>query len=54
MAKTKSIVGGMTVLGLTGIICKLVGVLFVIPLTWLIGADGLGFIRPSFPPTTCC
>ncbi|MBQ8653465.1 MAG: polysaccharide biosynthesis protein [Clostridia bacterium] len=50
MAKgTKSIVGGMTVLGLTGIICKLVGVLFVIPLTWLIGADGLGVYQAVFP-----
>ena len=49
MAKTKSIVGGMTVLGLTGIICKLVGVLFVIPLTWLIGADGLGIYQAVFP-----
>ena len=48
MAKTKSIVGGMTVLGLTGIICKLVGVLFVIPLTWLICADGLGSYQSFF------
>ena len=50
MAKvTKSLVGGMTVLGLTGIICKLVGVLFSIPLTWLIGADGLGIFQAVFP-----
>ena len=45
----KSIVGGMTVLGLAGIICKLVGVLFSIPLTWLIGADGLGIYQTVFP-----
>lgn len=50
MAKaTKSIIGGMTVLGLTGIICKLVGVLFSIPLTWLIGADGLSIFQSVFP-----
>ncbi len=50
MAKaTKSIVGGMTVLGMTGIICKLVGVLFSIPLTWLIGADGLSIFQSVFP-----
>ena len=50
MAKqTKSIVGGMTVLGMTGIICKLVGVLFSIPLTWLIGTDGLGIFQSVFP-----
>lgn len=46
---SKSIVGGMTVLGMTGIICKLVGVLFSIPLTWLIGADGLGIFQSVFP-----
>lgn len=50
MAKsTKSLIGGMTVLGLTGIICKLVGVLFSIPLTWIIGADGLGIFQSVFP-----
>lgn len=48
-AKSKSIVAGMTVLGLAGIICKLVGVLFSIPLTWLIGADGLGVFQAVFP-----
>lgn len=47
--KTKSIVGGMTVLGLAGVICKLVGVLFSIPLTWLIGADGQGVYQAVFP-----
>lgn len=50
MAKnTKSLLGGMTVLGLTGIICKLVGVLYSIPLTWIIGADGLGIFQSVFP-----
>ena len=45
----KSIVGGMTVLGITGIICKLVGVLFSIPLTWLIGAEGVALFQLVFP-----
>ena len=50
MSKTqKSIVGGMTVLGITGIVCKLVGVLFSIPLTWLIGADGVALFQLVFP-----
>ncbi len=50
MAKnTKSLLGGMTVLGLTGIICKLIGVLYSIPLTWIIGADGLGIFQSVFP-----
>lgn len=47
--KTKSIVGGMTVLGLAGVICKLVGVLYSIPLTWMIGTDGLGLYQAVFP-----
>ncbi len=47
--KTKSIVGGMTVLGLAGVICKLVGVLFSIPLTWLIGPEGQGVYQAVFP-----
>lgn len=47
--KSKSIIGGMTVLGLSGIICKLVGVLFSIPLTYVIGADGQGIYNAVFP-----
>ena len=51
-SKSKSIIGGMTVLGIAGIICKLVGVLFSIPLTYVIGAQGQGiynavFLQPS-------
>ena len=46
---TKSMVGGMTVLGITGIICKLLGVLFSIPLTMLIGADGQGIYQSVYP-----
>ncbi len=47
--KSKSIIGGMTVLGLAGVICKLVGVLYSIPLTWLIGTEGLGVYQAVFP-----
>ena len=47
--KSKSIIGGMTVLGLAGVICKLVGVLFSIPLTWMIGTNGLGVYNAVFP-----
>ena len=39
----------MTVLGIAGILCKLIGVLFTIPLTHLIGADGLGIFQGVFP-----
>lgn len=48
-SKTKSIIGGMTVLGLAGLICKLVGVLFSIPLQWMIGMKGLGVYNAVFP-----
>jgi len=47
--KSKSIIGGMTVLGLAGVICKLVGVLYSIPLTWMIGTQGLGAYNAVFP-----
>ena len=47
--KSKSIIGGMTVLGLAGVICKLVGVLYSIPLTWMIGTAGLGVYNAVFP-----
>ncbi len=47
--KTKSIIGGMTVLGLSGIICKVVGVLYTIPLTWMINEVGLGLYQAVFP-----
>lgn len=47
--RTKSMIGGMTVLGIAGILCKLIGVLFTIPLTHLIGADGLGIFQGVFP-----
>ena len=46
---TKSILGGVTVLGITGIICKMVGVLFRIPLTWIIGDQGIGVYSLVYP-----
>ncbi len=50
MAKqAKSMLGGMTVLGISGILCKLIGVLFSIPLTWMIGTGGLGLFQSVFP-----
>ena len=47
--RSKSIIGGMTVLGLAGVICKLVGVLYSIPLAWLIDTSGLGVYNAVFP-----
>lgn len=47
--KPKSIVKGISVLGLTGIICKLVGVLYSIPLAAILGSTGLGMFQTVFP-----
>lgn len=47
--KQKSIVGGMTMLGITGLICKLVAVLYRIPLAWLISDQGIGTFQLVFP-----
>ena len=47
--RSKSIIGGMTVLGIAGVICKLVGVLYSIPLAWMIGTQGLGVYNAVFP-----
>ena len=40
--KQRSLIGGISILGLAGIICKLVGVLYRIPLANMIGGEGLG------------
>ena len=45
----KSIVGGVTVLGLSGFICKIVGALYRIPLTWIVGVNGLAIYQLVFP-----
>ena len=47
--KQKSIVGGMTILGISGLICKLVAVFYRIPLAWLIGEQGIGTFQLVFP-----
>ena len=46
---TKSILGGVTILGITGIICKMVGVLYRIPLAWIIGEKGVGIYQLVYP-----
>ena len=45
----KSIVGGMTVLSIAGLICKIVGALYRIPLAWIVGEEGLGTYQLVFP-----
>ena len=47
--KQQTIIGGATVLGITGIICKIIAVLYRIPLAWMIGDHGLGTYQLIFP-----
>ena len=47
--KQRSLIGGISVLGIAGIICKVVGVLFRIPLTHIIGTEGLGLFQQVMP-----
>ncbi len=45
----KSLIGGISVLGVTGLICKMVGVLYRIPLANIAGGEGLGLYQQVFP-----
>ena len=47
--RQRSLVGGISVLGIAGIICKVVGVLFRIPLANIIGGEGLGLFQQVMP-----
>ena len=47
--RQRSLVGGISVLGAAGIICKVVGVLFRIPLANIIGGEGLGLFQQVMP-----
>ncbi len=45
----KSIVKGVSVLSIAGIICKVLGLLYTVPLTRTIGSEGLGIFQSVFP-----
>ncbi len=47
--KQKTLVGGVSILGVAGIICKVVGVLYRIPLAHLIGPEGMGVYHKVYP-----
>ena len=47
--RQRSLIGGISVLGAAGIICKVVGVLYRIPLSHIIGTDGLGLYQQVMP-----
>ncbi len=47
--KQKSLIGGVSVLGIAGLICKVVGVLYRIPLAHLIDPMGMAIYHKVFP-----
>lgn len=47
--RQRSLIGGISVLGIAGLICKMVGVLYRIPLANMIGGQGLGLYQQVFP-----
>ena len=47
--RQRSLIGGISVLGIAGLICKLVGVLYRIPLANMIGGQGLGLYQQVMP-----
>lgn len=47
--KNRSFVGGAIVLGIAGLIIKVLGAAFRIPLTNIIGDDGIGYYQTAYP-----
>ena len=47
--RQRSLIGGISVLGVAGLICKVVGVLFRIPLSNMIGSLGMGLFGQVMP-----
>ena len=47
--RQKSLAGGISILGIAGLICKVVGVLYQIPLNNYIGPEGMGVYNLVFP-----
>ena len=47
--RQRTLIGGISVLGVAGLICKMVGVLYRIPLANMIGGQGLGLYQQVMP-----
>ena len=45
----KRLARGVSVLSIAGIFCKLLGLLFTVPLTRIIGSEGLGIYQSVYP-----
>ena len=43
--KVQTFMGGVVVLFIGGILAKVLGAVFRIPLTWVLGAEGLGIYQ---------
>lgn len=52
--KKKSFVHGAIILGLASIICKILGAIFRIPLTNLLGTEGMGYYQLVYPIFALC
>ena len=48
-SKNKSFLKGAVILGLAGIIIKVLGAFFRIPLANIIGDDGMGYYQTAYP-----
>ncbi|MCQ2561085.1 MAG: polysaccharide biosynthesis protein [Clostridia bacterium] len=48
-SKNKSFIGGAVILGIAGIVIKVLGAFFRIPLTNIIGDDGMGYYQTAYP-----
>ena len=46
---SKSLLRGVSVLSVAGIVCKLIGLFFTVPLTRIIGSEGLGIYQSVYP-----
>lgn len=49
MGKQQSLIRGISILGIAGLICKVVGVLYKVPLAARIGPEGMGVYHQVFP-----
>jgi len=49
MDKNKSFIKGAAILGIAGIICKLIGAVYRIPLTNIIGEEAIGIYQKAYP-----
>ncbi len=47
--KVQTFIGGVAILFIAGVVAKILGAIFRIPLTWVLGAEGLGVYQLIYP-----